>query len=179
MFEVEVRDVNIPIVSFLKTLDEKILDFLKHVGEFILDLFNTAKWSWIHWFLFIVFIIILAILLINSLADIINGFWIYKGSIFFFLIYILIFILFIIIIIIYSNNITIKSEYDIIDKTLYYINIFIGLLIFGFIFSIILGPYGLGKITNPIIYLKDCITIIFIISFIIFFYNMIILILLE
>ena len=50
MFEVEVRDVNIPIVTFLKSLDERILIFLKHVGQFILDLFNTAKWSWIHWF---------------------------------------------------------------------------------------------------------------------------------
>lgn len=174
MFEVVVRDVNIPIVTHLN-----ILHFLRYVGEFILDLFNPAKWSWIHWFLFIVFMIILAILLINSLADITNGFWIYKGRIFIFLIYILIFILFIIIIINYSNNIKIKSENDIIDITLQYINIFISLIIFGFIFSIILAPKGFGNIKNPIIYLKDCITIIFIISFIIFFYNMIILILLE
>ena len=91
----------------------------------------------------------------------------------------LIFIYFIIIIITYSNNITFRSEYDIINNTLIYIRYFIVLMIFGFVFSIILGPYGIGKITNPMIYLKDCITIIFIISFITFFYNMILLIILE
>lgn len=179
MFEVVVRDIKIPIVTFLTTLVEKILNFFKYVFNIIIQLFNVTKWTWIHWIFFIVFLIILAILLINSLADIINGFWIYKESIFLFLISMLIFIHFIIIIITYSNNITFKSEYDIINKTLNYIHYFIVLMIFGFVFSIILGPYGLGKITNPIIYLKDCITIIFIISFIIFFYNMILLIILE
>lgn len=179
MFEVVIRDINIPIVTFLKTLVEKILNLFKYIFNIIIQLFNATKWSWIHWSFFIVFLIILAILLINSLADIINGFWIYKENIFLFLISMLIFIYFIIIIITYSNNITFRSEYDIINNTLIYIRYFIVLMIFGFVFSIILGPDGIGKITNPMIYLKDCITIIFIISFIIFFYNMILLIILE
>ena len=179
MFELEDRDTKIPIVSFLRKFVEKILHFLRHVVDIFLELFNPTKWSWLHWIFVIVFLIILALMLINCLAGIVNGIWIYKSSIFLFLISLLIFIYFIIITVTISYNIKVKSEYDILNKTLQYINYFVVLMLFGIIFSIILAPSGIGKLTNPLIYLKDCILIIFVLSFILFSYNMILLVILE
>jgi hypothetical protein len=179
MFELEVRDTKIPIVSFLRNFVEKILHFLRHVVDIFLELFNPTKWSWLHWIFVIVFLIILALMLINCLAGIVNGIWIYKSSIFLFLISLLIFIYFIIITVTISYNIKVKSEYDILNKTLQYINYFVVFMLFGIIFSIILAPSGIGKLTNPLIYLKDCILIIFVLSFILFSYNMILLVILE
>ena len=179
MFELEVRDTKIPIVSFLRTFVERILHFLRHVVDIFLELFNPTKWSWPHWIFVIVFLIILALMLINSLAGIVNGIWIYKSSIFLFLISLLIFIYFIIITVTFANNVKVKSEYDVLNKTLQYINYFVVLMLFGIIFSIILAPKGISKLTNPLIYLKDCILIIFVLSFILFSYNMILLVILE
>lgn len=179
MFEIEVRDTKIPIVSFLRTFVEKILHFFKHLGKIFLQLFDPNEWAWPHWIFAIVFILILALMLINALTSSAQGIWIYKKSIFFFLISMLIFIYFIIITVTYTNNITFKSEYDILNKTFNYIHYFIVLMIFGIIFSFILAPDGVSKLTNPFIYLKDCIIIILVISFIIFCYNMILLVILE
>lgn len=179
MFELEVRDTKIPIVSFLTTFIGKILHFFKHIGTIFLDLFNPNKWTWLHWIFIIVFLIILALMLINNLAGSINGLWIYKKSIFLFLISILIFIYFVIIILTYANNVKVTSEYDILNKTLQYIHYFIILMIFGIIFSCILAPSGINKLINPLIYLKDCILIIFVLSFIFFSYNTILLVILE
>jgi cytochrome b561 len=179
MFEIEVRDTKIPIVSFLRTLVDKILHFFKHLGKIFLEFFNPTKWSWPHWIFAIVFIIILALGLVNSFAGVGSAFWIYKKSIMFFLISMLIFIYFIIITVTYANNITFKSEYDILNKTFKYIHYFVVLMLFGIVFSGILAPNGINKLIYPFIYLKDCIIIVFVISFIIFFYNMILLVILE
>ena len=179
MFELEVRDTKIPIVSFLRSFTEKILHFFKHIGVIFLELFDPNKWNWPHWVFTIVFLIILALMLINSLAGSVKGIWIYKKSIFLFLISMLIFIYFIIIIVTYANNVKVTSEYDILNKTVQYINYFIVLMIFGFIFSFVLAPSGINRLINPLIYLKDCILIIFILSFIFFSYNMILLVILE
>ena len=118
-------------------------------------------------------------MLINCLAGIVNGIWIYKSSIFLFLISLLIFIYFIIITVTFANNVKVKSEYDVLNKTLQYINYLIVLMLFGIIFSIILAPNGISKLINPLIYFKDCILIIFVLSFILFSYNMILLVILE
>ena len=179
MFELEVRDTKIPIVSFLRTFTDRILHFFKHIGGIFLELFDPNKWNWPHWVFTIVFLIILALMLINSLAGSVKGIWIYKKSIFLFLISMLIFIYFIIIIVTYANNVRVTSEYDILNKTVQYIHYFVVLMIFGFIFSCILAPGGIKRLIYPLIYLKDCILIIFILSFIFFSYNMILLVILE
>ena len=122
MFELEVRDTNIPIVSFLRTFIDRILHFFKHIGVIFLELFDPNKWSWPHWVFTIVFLIILALMLINSLAGSVRGIWIYKKSIFLFLITMLIFIYFIIIIVTYANNVKVTSEYDILTNSLSIVN---------------------------------------------------------
>ena len=60
------------------------------------------------------------------------------------------------------NDIKVTSEYDILNKTVQYIHYFVVLMIFGFIFSCILAPGGIKRLIYPLIYLKDCILIIFI-----------------
>ena len=179
MFELEVRDTKIPIVSFLRTFTDKILHFFKHIGGIFLELFNPTKWSWPHWIFAIVFIIIISLMIINSIAGSVKGIWIYKKSIFLFLISILIFIYFVIITVTYANNVKITSEYDILNKSLQYIHYFVVLMIFGFIFSCVLAPGNINRLINPLIYLKDCILVIFILSFIFFSYNIILLVILE
>lgn len=179
MFEIEVHDTKIPVISFLKKNIEKILHFFKHVVHIFLELFNPTKWSWQHWIFLIVFLMILALMFINSLASIVKGIWIYKKNIFIFLISIIIFIYFIIFTITYANNIKVTSEYDVINKVFIYIHYLVILMIFGTIFSIILAPNDINKFINPLIYIKDCILIIFILSFILCSYNMILLVILE
>ena len=179
MFEVEVRDTKIPVVTFLKTLTTNILHFFKHIGGIIVQLFDPNEWNWAHWVFTIIFLIIIVLMILNSLAGAVRGVWIYKSSIFLFLISILIFIYFIIIIVTYANNVKFTSKYDILNKTVKYIHYFVVLMIFGIIFSCILAPGGIDRIMNPLIYLKDCILIIFVISFIFFSYNMILLVILE
>jgi hypothetical protein len=179
MFELTVRDTKIPIVTFLRTFTDKILHFFKHIAGIFLELFNPNKWKWPHWVFTIIFLIFLALMIINSLMGTIKGIWIYKKSVFVFLIVMLIFIYFIIIIVTYANNVQITSEYDILNKTVKYINYFVVLMIFGLIFSCVLAPGGINKLIYPLIYLKDCIVIIFILSFIFFSYNMILLVILE
>lgn len=179
MFEIEVRDTKIPIVSFIKTIADKLLHFLKHIGVIFLELFNPEKWSWPHWVFTIIFLTILVLMFLNSLAGGFKGIWIYKKSIFGFLITILIFTYLIIIIITYVHNVRIVTEYDFINKTLKHIMYFISLMLLGIIFSIILSPKGMGRIINPLIYIKDCIIVIFVLSFIVFSYNLLLLVLLE
>lgn len=179
MFEIEIRDTKIPIITFLKTFVNKILDFFKNIINVFLKLFDLKEWTWIHWIFVIIFIIIIFIMLINSLSGIVNGVRIYKNSIFIFLISLLIFIYLIIIIVSIAYNVKVTSEYNILNKTLEYINFFVILMLFGIIFSIILAPYGINRLINPLIYLKDCILIIFVLSFILFSYNMILLVILE
>lgn len=179
MFQVEVSDTKIPVVTFLKTLGTGIVNFFKHIGVIILQLFDPNEWNWAHWVFTIIFLIIIALMILNSLSGAVRGIWTYKSSIFLFLISILIFIYFIIIIVTYSNNVKFTSKYDILNKTVQYIHYFVVLMIFGIIFSCILAPGGIDRIINPLKYFKDCILIIFVLSFIFFSYNMILLVILE
>ena len=179
MFEIEFSDTKIPMIEFLRTITKELLKYLKFIGKAFLQLFDPTKWTWVHWVFSIIIIIILILMIINNLVGSLNGFWIYKSNIFLFLISILIFIYFIIIVVSYVYNLKVVTEYDIINQTLKYIQYLVALMFLGIIFSIILAPKGIEKLTNPLIYIKDCLLIIFVLSLILFSYNMIILVVLE
>jgi hypothetical protein len=179
MFQIEVGDTEIPIVSFFKKITAKIIHFLKHVGKAFLDLFNPREWKWPQWIFAGIFILILVLMILSSIASGLKGIWIYKKSIFVFLISVVILLYFLIIVVSYVSNVRVTTEYDIINKTLQYIQWFIALMFLGIIFSIILAPNGVNTLINPLIYMKDCILVIFVLSFISFCYNMILLVVIE
>jgi hypothetical protein len=76
-------------------------------------------------------------------------------------------------------NTTVVSEYNFLNIFLEKIRYIISLIAFGFFVSFILAPSGSGKIKIPLLYLKDAIIVIFILSFILLLYNVILLYVIE
>jgi hypothetical protein len=179
MFKVEFKDAEIPIVTFLNHIFGRITHFLKHIFFGFLDLLNPTNWSWIHWVFTGILGIILLIMILIGIIGTLRGLVVHRKVVVIFLVILLIFIYLTIIIVFYANNVRIKTDYAFLDTILEPMQFVFGLMFMGIIFSIILSPKGIGTVLTPIIYIKDCIITLLVLSFIVLGYSQIILFILE
>jgi hypothetical protein len=179
MFKVEFKDAEIPIVTFLNHIFGRITHFLKHIFFGFLDLLNPTNWSWIHWVFTGILGVILLFMILIGIIGALRGLVVHRKVVVIFLVILLIFIYLTIIIVYYANNVRIKTDYAVLNTILEPMQFIFGLMFMGIIFSIILSPDGIGRVLNPIIYIKDCIITLLVLSFIILGYSQIILFILE
>ena len=176
---VEFYDQEIPIFKFLKEFIDKILEFFKNIFKNFIKQFNPDKTEWYHYFILIILLIPLILMILGVVLKLLKGIVIYKKYIAYFLIIFILYSYFIMYMITIFMNAKVVSEHNFLNIFLQKIRYFISLIVFGFFVSFILAPSGIGKIKIPLIYLKDAIIVIFILSFIILLYNVILLYVIE
>ncbi len=154
----------------------KLLGFKKH--GLTHHYHHPEKWKWWQWLLFCLFILFIVIpgiyYLITSLGTQVSA---YKWNILIFIISIFLFIFLILLLDILLKK-TPKTKIRFIDNTIKSFKFLITFMIYGFIFSIILGPKG-QKLKNAAIYILDCLIVFFILFIIILLYNLIIVYIIE
>ena len=154
----------------------KLLGFKKH--GLTHHYHHPEKWKWWGWLLFLLFIFFIILPLgykIFTTAG--THLSVFKTKIFIFLISLILFIL-LIILLQYLLKKNISTNVVFIDNIIKTFKFILTFMIFGFIFSIILGPKG-QKIKNGLIYLLDCLIVFFIIFIIILLYSLIITYIIE
>jgi hypothetical protein len=174
---VEFNDQELPILKFLKNIITKI-------SEFFINIFKNAKFDpnkmvWYHYLLLVIILIPIGIVIIGFIVNLFKGVIIYRYYILYFIIILILYIFFIMILITLFINVNVVSELNFLNIFLQKIKYVISLIVFGFFVSFILAPSGIGKIKIPLIYLKDAVIVIFIISFILLLYNFILLYIIE
>ena len=179
MFKVEFKEAEIPIVTFLNHIFGRITHFLKHIFFGFLDLLNPSKWTWFHWIFTIIFLTILLFMILIGIIGALRGLVVHRKVVIIFLVILLIFIYLTIMIVYYAHNVRIVTDNVVLDTILEPMQFVFALMFLGIIFSIILTPKGIGRVLNPIIYVKDCIITLLVLSFIILGYTQIILFILE
>ena len=154
----------------------KLIGFKKH--GLTHHYHHPEKWKWWQWLLFCLFILIIIIpgiyYIITSLGTQLSAF---KWNIMIFIISIILFIILILILQILLKK-TPKTKVKFINNIIKTFKFIVTFMIFGFIFSIILGPKG-QKLKNAAVYLLDCLIIFFILFIILLLYNLIILYIIE
>ena len=176
---VEFNEQEIPIFKFLKEIIDKIIEFFKNTFNNFIKQFNPDKTEWYHYFFLIILLIPLILMILGVVLKLLKGIVIYKKYIAYFLIIFVLYSYFIMYMLTIFLNTTVVSEYNFLNIFLEKIRYIISLIAFGFFVSFILAPSGSGKIKIPLLYLKDAIIVIFILSFILLLYNVILLYVIE
>ena len=176
---VEFYDQEIPIFKFLKEIIDKILEFLKNIFKNFIKFINPDKTEWYHYLFIAILLITLVLMILGVVMKLLKGIVIYKKYIAYFLIIFILYSYFVMYTLTVFLNVKVVSEHNFLNIFFQKIRYFISLIVFGFFVSFILAPSGTGKIKIPLIYLKDAIIVIFIISFILLLYNVILLYVIE
>lgn len=176
---VEFYEQDIPIFKFLKEIINKIFEFFKNIFSNFIEQFNPDKTEWYHYFILFILLIPIILMILGLVLKLLNGIIIYKKYIAYFLIIFILYSYFIMYMLTIFLNVKVVSEYNFLNIFLEKIRYIISLIAFGFFVSFILAPSGSGKIKIPLIYLKDAIIVIFVISFILLLYNVILLYVIE
>lgn len=176
---VEFYDQEIPIFKFLKEIIDKILEFLKNIFKNFIKFINPDKTEWYHYLFIAILLITLVLMILGVVMKLLKGIIIKKKYIAYFLIIFILYSYFVMYTLTVFLNVKVVSEHNFLNIFFQKIRYFISLIVFGFFVSFILAPSGTGKIKIPLIYLKDAIIVIFIISFILLLYNVILLYVIE
>jgi len=176
---VEFNDQELPIFKFFKNIITKISEFFINIFKNAKAKFDPNKMVWYDYLLLVIILIPIGIAIIGFIVNLFKGVIIYRKYILYFIVIFILYIFFIMILITLFINVTVVSELNFLNIFLQKIRYVISLIVFGFLVSFILAPSGIGKIKIPLIYLKDAVIVIFIISFILLLYNFILLYIIE
>lgn len=177
--KVEFYEQDIPIFKFLKEIINKIFEFFKNIFKNFIKQFNPDKTEWYHYLILVILLIPIILMILGLVLGLLNSIIIYKKYIAYFLIIFILYSYFIMYMLTIFLNVKVVSEHNFLNIFLEKIRYIISLIAFGFFVSFILAPSGSGKIKIPLIYLKDAIIVIFVLSFILLLYNVILLYVIE
>lgn len=142
---------------------------------------NPKDWKWWGWLIFSVFILLFILLCLSFIYIGFKRVSIYKGKIIIFILSIFLLVFFIYFIIYFTNQTWFKIDNTplrFLNKLIKSFRIIVILMMFGLIFSFILGHKG-SKLWNTLYYLIDCLVVFIVIFLILFLYNIIILYIIE